>query len=121
MNKLLKTDNPVTNTLNAVVEQAIQDYLMDRLYLYRITKGEDKILKTIERIEMTVDEFWNDVVADLKECRDFFMEGDYKALYDNRSGEEVIAGLNKRFIEEVIPEYERTGKWSYKKKEAESE
>ena len=121
MNKLLNTDNPVTNVLTAVVEQAIQDYLTTKLYLYRLERNDTKLLESLRRINKTPEWFKEECETALHECIDFFIEGDYKALYGNLSGMEVIARLIDRFTNEVIPEFEKTGKWFYKRQGAESE
>ena len=121
MNKLLNTDNPVTNVLNAVVEQAIQDYLTTKLYLYRLERNDTKLLEGLRRINKTPEQFNEECKKELDECVYFFIMGDYKALYGNLSGMEVIIRLTDRFTNEVIPEFEKTGKWFYKRQGAESE
>ena len=103
----------VYNLLCSVVEQAAIDYLNAKLYLYRLERNDPKILKTIELNNKTVDEFRTEVEAMLNDCKDSFMREDYKKLCGNKRGNEVIAALDQKFINEVIPTYEKTGRWYY--------
>lgn len=103
----------VYNLLCSVVEQAAIDYLNAKLYLYRLDRNDPKILKTIELNNKTVDEFRTEVEGVINDCKDLFMREDYKKLYGNKNGNEVITVLDHKFINEVIPTYEETGRWYY--------
>jgi hypothetical protein len=103
----------VYNLLCATVDDAKYEYLKAKWYLYRLEHNDPKLAYQIKK-HKTVDLYRAAQERKLKEIIEFFNRGDYKKLYYNKSEDEVIAAFDREFIEEVIPNYIKTGKFYYK-------
>lgn len=99
--------------LCSIPEMAMKDYLYAKLNLYKLLKGDAKLLKRLEENGQTIEEFQEKTIARMEDAKDLFMREDLKALYKDLSATQALEALDRRFTEEVIPTYERTGNWFY--------